>query len=164
MEHYLEAQQLRPDFPPYLANLGRYWLRVGQPEKIVALVEGLDPADKHKAVNEQVLAIYANCLEETGGESASKLRIEQIRKRTKTPVFYTDEAWYLLNRFRAEGDRDLLINALDILELARKNGAASDFTIAIQGSILEAMGLFADASKLRMEQIRKDTNNVSYAE
>lgn len=137
-DHYWKAYDLDKTFPPYLANLGRYWSRTNEPERFVTHLTSLPDGIKSKVIDEQVLSIYTTCLEQSGNfEAASKLRSEQIVAGHKNPVFYNAEVQYLLGRYKAENKPELLEKALAILKKAADDGIADEYTKGLHARALE---------------------------
>ena len=126
-----EACRLRRDFPPYWANLGRTLLAQGKTGALDFLqkLESLE-LDCPKAINDQVRAIQADCLALIGrADEASALRLERIRAGSRDPAFYNDEAKARLGAGDAQG-------ALEILDLAERDGCADNITAAIRARVL----------------------------
>jgi hypothetical protein len=79
LELYLEAQQLDPRFPQYLANLGRCWLARQEPQKYIEYVEQLSDEVRAAVLDGHSDAILADCLTAVDDPAAaSQLRQERI--------------------------------------------------------------------------------------
>jgi len=134
LTHYQKAFRLAPARPESLANLGRCLLARKEVDTYLAEVEGLPPATRETAMNDYNRAIYADALARRGrGAEASKIRMTAIEAGSKHASYYADEARWLHKQGQSQ-------EALRILNLAEKNGAANDHTRAIQASILEDTG------------------------
>ncbi|MEP7125058.1 MAG: hypothetical protein ABJE95_29280, partial [Byssovorax sp.] len=97
-------------------------------------LEILDLAAKNGCDNEFTAAIRTSVLQRSGrGGEAAALRMEKIRAGSRHAVFYADEAKARLEAGDAAG-------ALEILDLAAKNGCENEFTAAIRTSVLQRSG------------------------
>lgn len=131
----------RPDFPPYLANLGHLLLGQG-PAGAGAFLDRLAQhrQDHPEAINDHVLAIEADCLGQARrSEGASLLRRQRIDECSTNPAFYNAEADYQL----AQGHPD---EALRLLDLAAQRGATDHYTNSIRARALERSGKVDEAS------------------
>lgn len=138
----------RPDFPPYLANLGHVLLDQG-PTGAGAFLERLAQHRQlyPEAINEHVVVIEADCLSLAGrSESASLLRRQRIDEGSPHPALYGAEAAHQL----AQGHPD---EALRLLDLAAQRGAADAYTDSIRATALERSGNGDKASLLRRRRI-----------
>ncbi|MGE0083617.1 MAG: TIR domain-containing protein [Desulfococcaceae bacterium] len=134
------------DQAKYLSEQGKY----------DAALEIIEKAEQRNCANEFTISIKAGILEAKGdGDKASQLRMEQIQKGSKNPVFYCDEAKYL----SGQGKYDA---ALEIIEKAEQRNCADEFTISIKAGILETKGDSDKASQLRMTQILKGSKNPAF--
>ena len=127
-----KACDLRRDFPPNWANLGRTMIAQGD-QSAKAFIERLKllEQDCPQAIDDHVRAVQSVCLRVSGkGVEAAAIRIERIHAGSRDAVFYNDEAKVRL----AAGD---LSGALEILDLAEKNGGSNDYTAAIRASVLQ---------------------------
>lgn len=151
LRHHEKAYSLRPDFPQYLANLGRCLLARDEPERYLAVVANIDERIRPTVMNDYNLAIYTQCLSKLGQkEEASKIRQEHIAAGIRHPSIYTDEASYL-------GDEGRLDEALALLEKAEKLCASNDYTEAMLATLLDKKGETARASQIR--QFHIDANS-----
>jgi predicted MPP superfamily phosphohydrolase len=144
-----EACRLRRDFPPYWANLGKILLAHGEYGAITFLkkLEALE-IDCPQAINDHVRSIQSDCLMMIGQvEKASELRLTKIQAGSRHPAFYVDEA-------KARMDAGDAKRALEILDLAERNGCANDFTASIRASVLQQSGQSSEASELRLTKIQ----------
>ena len=113
----------------------------------------LDLAAQNGCAGDFTEAIRANVLQQSGqAKQASALRMEKIRAGSRNAAFYANEAKARLD----EGDTQ---GALDILDLAARNGCADDFIEAIRANVLQQSGQAKQASALRMEKIRAGSRN-----
>lgn len=154
LECFENACRLSPEFPANWANLGRTLLDQGKEgaREFLRRLEELEEACP-SAIDDYVRAVQSTCLELTGRpDAAATVRDERIRAGSRDPVFYADEAKARLAAGDCEG-------ALDILDLAEKNGSANDFTAAIRADALQQSGRAVEAAKLRMAKIRAGTRN-----
>jgi len=153
LDHYWKAYKYNPTFPPYLNNLGTCLLARNTPKIFIQEVQNMDKEDYEKVMNSHNFAVYTRCLSAVGeNEKASKLRMNIIESGTKNPVFYNDEADYLLKAGKYE-------EALLIIERAEKAGASNDFIISVKAKIFEQTGELEKASKLRMNIIESGTKD-----
>jgi predicted MPP superfamily phosphohydrolase len=128
------ACRLRRDFPPYWANLGRTLLAQGS-EGARDFLERLEVLreDCPDAINDHVQAIQSDCLERIGKkEQASALRMSRIQAGSRNPVFYNDEA-------KARMESGDLTGAIDMLDLAERNGCANNVTASIRTNVLRRL-------------------------
>jgi hypothetical protein len=117
----------------------------------------LDKAHKNSCANDFTEAIRATALHAAGrGDEASRLRQEKIDGGSHNAAFYCDEAKYLLDE---KHDPD---GALAVLDKARKNGCADDFTEVIRAMTLQAAGRGDEASLLRQEKIDGGSHNAVF--
>ncbi|MCP4702820.1 MAG: CHAT domain-containing protein [Gammaproteobacteria bacterium] len=156
LQHYYKAHELDPAYPSYLANLGHCLLARREPEKFLALIDGLSESIRERAMDAYVQGIYAKCLERTGkGEQASRIRQELIRAGTRSPVIYNDEAVYLHDQKRYE-------QALAVLARAQQASIMNEHLLAVKASVLQDMGQSRAASELRQTQITAKTRNPAF--
>ncbi|HKH43173.1 MAG TPA: metallophosphoesterase [Thermoanaerobaculia bacterium] len=119
-------------------------------------LRSLELAEKNHAADDFTLSIKAQILGESGqGVEASRLRQERIDAGSRDAAFYADEALYQHRKGNSAG-------ALRILELAEKNHAADDFTLATKAQILGESGQVAEGSRLRQERIDAGSNNAAF--
>jgi hypothetical protein len=124
------------------------------PEGALAVLE---LAHKHGCADDVTEAIRSTALQATGHvEAASKLRQEKIAAGSRHAAFYNDEAKWLLDGQHNSKD------ALAVLELAHKHGAADDVTEAIRSSALQATGHVEAASMLRQEKIAAGSRHATF--
>ena len=92
--------------------------------------------DCPQAIDDHVRAIQCNALEMSKNtKQASDLRMERINAGSRDAIFYTDEAKARLDAGDAAG-------ALDILDKAKRNGCADEYTEAIRASVLRPATAF----------------------
>ncbi len=150
------AHLLYPEFPPYLANMGKVMLSQGgaQARRFLAHL-GKVEQECPDAVNDHVRAIQADCLRLCGGKAnARDLRMREINAGSQDSIFYNDEAKAL----KESGD---LPGALDILDLAERNGAVDSFSVAIRSQILDEIDP-VQASVLRMKEIEAGSREAVF--
>ncbi|MCP4152551.1 MAG: hypothetical protein GY757_32745 [bacterium] len=153
---YKEAFKLSPGFPANLTDLGRCLLARRQPEVFIEKVENLKPSVYRKIMDNHNIAIYTGCLEQAGREEeASKLRTAQLDAGSRVPVFYNDEANYLLKKADYQG-------ALAIIKRAESSGCANEYSLSVKATALEKSGCEAEASGLRMVQIEAGARNPAF--
>jgi len=86
----------------------------------------------NKNINDHNIAIYTKCLAKLGqAENASSLRMEQIGKGSRDPIFYNDEARYLCGR----GNDDA---ALEIIRQAEARGLVDEHIKTMKSKIVNA--------------------------
>jgi len=147
------ACSLRRDYPPYWANLGRTLLAQGKTgaNDFIRRLNELKQ-DCPQAINDHVRAIQSDCFEMVGDSpQAAALRMAHINAGSSHEAFYSAEAKARLDAGDAPG-------ALEILELAEKNGAANDYTQAIRASMLQQSDP-TQATALRMKHINADSRD-----
>ncbi|GAB6042752.1 metallophosphoesterase [Endothiovibrio diazotrophicus] len=153
LEHYFEAYRLS-DHPANVADIGRCLAARDEHGRFRELIDAMEEGDReHYLKNEHVYAIYAAALAEEGDEAtASALRRERMRAGSKNAAYYADEAVRLL------GKKEFAA-ALEVVALARRNGAYNDHLTAIHARILEGSGEGGEASRLRWERIKARSRN-----
>ncbi|NOT87028.1 MAG: hypothetical protein HOP03_02480 [Lysobacter sp.] len=150
------ACKMRRDFPQYWANLGISAIARG-PDAVSDYLMRLDSlqADCPEAIDDYVRAIQADCLGIVGALSkAAVLRMARISAGTANSAIYADEA-------KARLDAKDYGGALDVLDLATKNAAASEYTEAIRASVLQRTDP-SKAAVLRMARISAGTTNSAF--
>jgi predicted phosphodiesterase len=155
LHSFERACLLRRDFPPYWADLGKTLLARGcdGASDFLTRLELLEQ-ECPIAINDHVRAIQADCLKLIGDEGgAAALRMEQIHARSRHAAFYSCEA----NARLAAGDST---GALDILDLAEKNGVTNDHTLSIRATVLQQTDP-KQAAALRLEQIHAGSNHAA---
>jgi hypothetical protein len=157
LECFKNACRLRRDFPPYWANLGRTLLAQGRDgareflERLQALEE-----DCPEAINDHVRAIQSDCLElNDQPDAAAALRMSKVSAGSRHPGFYNGEA-------KARMDAGDWRGALDILDLAEKNGGASEITVAIRADALQQSGQPDAAAALRMSKVSAGSRHPAF--
>ena len=156
LEHYRKAHEHKPDFPAYLANMGRSYLARNEAALFLAHVDQLAKPLHDKLMDDTNTSIYADALKAVGqGELASVKRQKSIAAGSKNPFFYVDEARYQQSR----GDTKA---ALPLLDRARDNGAADDYSTSIRASILAQSGSPLEASALRRQHIEANSKEPAF--
>jgi tetratricopeptide (TPR) repeat protein len=132
LEHFREAYNLYPAFAPHLNDMGRCLLARGKPGEFISLVDGLGGGLSNKNINDHTIAIYTKCLAKLGQpEKAPSLRLAQIGKGSREPIFYNDEARYLCGT----GDYDA---ALALIAQAEERGLSNEHIKTMKAKILNA--------------------------
>lgn len=147
LECFETACRLRPNFARNWSDLGTSLLAQGRAGAVdfIARVEELK-SDRPEAIDDHVRAVEAACRLKVGdAATATTIRLASIHSGSRNPAFYADEAMERVNSGDAEG-------ALEILDLAEKNGAANDYIAAIRANVLQQSDP-AKASALRMANI-----------
>ncbi|MBJ6726551.1 hypothetical protein [Geomesophilobacter sediminis] len=116
-------------------------------------LEILDLADKNGCENDFTAAMRGTILQQTDPAQAAALRVERIVAGSRNAAFYTDEAKARLEAGNPSG-------ALEILDLAEKNGCADDITRSVQGAVLQQIDP-EKAAAFRMEIIDAGTQNAA---
>jgi predicted MPP superfamily phosphohydrolase len=93
-------------------------------------LEILDKAEQNGCANEYTQSIRANVLQQTDPEQAAALRMQYIDAGSKNAALYADEAKARLDAGNAAG-------ALEILDRAKQNGCADEYTQSIRAGILK---------------------------
>ena len=157
LDCFEKACSLRPEFPPYWANLGRTLLAQGKEgaREFLRRLEFVEQ-DYPQAVDAHIRSIQSECLKLVAkADQAAALRLEKIRAGSPNATFYNDEAKARLEAGDPPG-------ALEILDLAEKNGCADDFTAAIRVGVLQQSGQAPQAAALRLEKIRAGSSNAVF--
>ena len=156
LECFENACRLNPDYPQYLANLGKTLLARG-PQGASAFLSrvALAERDYPRAIDSFVRAIQAHCFAMMGAtQPAAALRMTEIRAGSRNAAFYNDEAKARLDAGDATG-------ALEVLDLAQTHGAVDNYTWSIRASVLQQSDPTA-ASALRMAEIRAGSRNAAF--
>ncbi|WP_323939949.1 hypothetical protein, partial [Aeromonas veronii] len=93
-------------------------------------LEILDLAEKNCAANDYTQAIRASILQQSDPTQAAALRMKHINAGSRNSALYNDE---VKARLKA-GDT---LGALEILDLAEKNGASDEYTHRLRNSVLK---------------------------
>ncbi|MDT4331621.1 metallophosphoesterase [Methylomonas sp. MS20] len=150
------ACRLDSSFPPYWANLGRALSTRGR-DGAEAFLNRLDSLEQEhpKVFDDHVRSIQADCLKLVGDmQKAAALRMQYINAGSKHAAFYADEAKARL----AAGDA---AGALEILDLAQKNGCANDYTQSIRANALQQTDP-EQAAALRMAKINAGSKDAAF--
>ncbi|MGE5343057.1 MAG: metallophosphoesterase [Candidatus Omnitrophota bacterium] len=154
--HYQEAYRLSPTHHSNLSNLGNCLMARNNHQEFIKLIEGFDEETFRKSTNEYSLSIYSRCLEQVSREdAASKIRQREITAGSRNPVFYNDEANYLLRRERYD-------DALAIIKQAEDRQCSDKYILSVKASVLEAKGDEESASRLRRHQIDAGSRNAAF--
>ncbi|WP_437961154.1 hypothetical protein WME76_17000 [Sorangium sp. So ce119] len=152
-----EACRLEGNFAPYWSNLGKALLAQGKEgaKEFLARLAVLEE-ERPRAVDDHVRAIQAHCLSLVGHENeAAAVRMAKIRAGSRDAVFYADEAKARLEAGNAAG-------ALEVLDLAEKNGCTDEFTTAIRANALAHCGRDEEAAAVRMAKIRAGSRHAAF--
>ncbi|HEX3529407.1 MAG TPA: metallophosphoesterase [Thermoanaerobaculia bacterium] len=157
LRHYEIALRFMPAYPQYLASFGRCLLARGEEARLLEHVRAMDAGDRRNALADDVFfSVYSACVARSGQpEEASRLRQERIAAGSRNAACYNDEALYL----HRNGDT---AGALRVVELAGKNHAVDDYTLAIKAQILGESGQPEEASRLRQERIATGSRNAAF--
>ncbi|MDH5561475.1 MAG: hypothetical protein OEY59_11555, partial [Deltaproteobacteria bacterium] len=154
--HYEKAYSLRPEFPPYLADLGRCLLSRGNPQRFLEIVNNLGGRLRQQVMNGHNYAIYTQCLSKIGQEDqASKIRKEKIAKGIRHASIYNDEAVFLRNKGQ-------LSEALTILDKAESLCVDNEHTKFTRVTILHKMGDNAEASRISQSYIKARSKQPAF--
>lgn len=141
------ACQLQRSFPPYWAGLGKILLSRGRDGAIDFLTRlELLEQDCPQAIDDHVRSIQSDCFKIMGrNDLAAIVRMTRINAGSIDSVFYVDEAKARLEANNPHG-------AMEILNLAEKNGCDNDYTTAIRATTLQKIDP-EKANTLRMTRI-----------
>jgi tetratricopeptide (TPR) repeat protein len=142
--------------PAFYHDEAGYLMDSDKPKDALAL---LDQAVKLGIDNEYTQSIRASALAASGEPAAaSQLRLTQIEAGSRNPVFYADEAKYLMDSGKPK-------DALAMLDQAATLGIDNEYTQSVRASALAASGDPAAASQLRLSLIEAGSRNpVFYAD
>ena len=101
--------------------------------------------------DEYTESIRASVLQRTDPAQATALRMAKINAGSRDSAFYADEA-------KARLDAGDTAGALELLDLADKNGAANEYTESIRASVLQQTDP-KQAVALRMAKINAGSRN-----
>lgn len=154
--HYEKAYSLRPEFPPYLANLGRCLLSRGEPQRFLEIVDNLGGRLRQQVMNGHNYAIYTQCLSKMDQkDQASKIRQEKISEGIRHASIYTDEAVFLRNQGH-------LTEAIAILDKAESLCVDNEHAKFTRVTILHKMGDNTEASKISQSYIKARSKRPSF--
>jgi predicted Zn-dependent protease len=153
LQHHLKAHEIRPQFSPYLNNVGRSLRARDEADRFVALVEELPEPVRREALNDETASTYAQCLASAGrDEDASQIRQERIRAGSRHPAFFDAEAAHLQKQGQLE-------DALQLTRQAEEVGALDNYIWARRVSILQGMERCKEAYEVCRERIEDGTND-----
>lgn len=159
IECFRRALELRPDFAPYLCNLGVALRAMGSTGAREFLVI-VDTARRQfpNAVNDQVVAVESRCLTAVSPDSdePSRRRRARIVAGSQHEAIFTDEAEWQLRRRAPDA-----VEALRILDIALDRGCHGEFAVATRAKALEVLGRRAEARGIRADLIQKGTRNAA---
>ncbi|MDX8126680.1 metallophosphoesterase [Methylomonas sp. OY6] len=114
----------------------------------------LEKAKQNRCANDYTDAILADALQATDPARASQIRMKHIEAGSKNAAFYNSEAKARLDAGDVQG-------ALDVLEKAKQNRCADDYTDSIMADALQATDP-ARASQIRMKHIEAGSKNAAF--
>ncbi|MGN7742291.1 metallophosphoesterase [Pseudomonas sp. 22526] len=158
LQAFEQALELSPQFPPYLANLGKLLLGRGKSgaEEFLARLEEHQKAYP-EAINNHVQSIQNRCQKLVGDPNEATLQRRQaIEDGSRNPAFYTEEAKYQLEQCN---DAD---EALRLLDLAIKRQCSNDHSLAIRNKVLEHLDRGPEASAQRRQAINNGSKNPTF--
>lgn len=156
---FRRALELRPDFAPYLCNIG-VALKATGVAGAREFVELVDAArrDSPAAVNDQVVAVESQCLSTLfpNSDECSRRRRARIDAGSQHEAIYADEAeWHLRRRPPDAAE------ALRVLDLARHRGCHGAFAAVARARALEVLGRDEEAQAIRTDLIRKGSREAA---
>ena len=116
-------------------------------------LEIIDLADKNGCTNDFTRSMRGTILQQTDPAQAAAFRMEIIGTGSRNAAIYVQEAKVRLTAGNSSG-------ALEILDLAGKNGCDDNFTVAMRGTILQQTDP-AQAAAFRMEMIGTGSRNAA---
>lgn len=120
----------------------------------VGALDVLDLAVKNDCADEHTEAIRAEVLQGYNPEQAAAMRMEKINAGNCDAAFYNDEA-------QARHKAGNISGALEILDLAAKNGCADEYTEAIRAAVLQEHDP-QQAAAIRMAKIKAGSRNSAF--
>jgi tetratricopeptide (TPR) repeat protein len=116
----------------------------------------VEQAEKCRCISEYIVSARAHVLGQMGhGAEASRYRMKVIDGNSRDAAIYHDEAKWQLEQ-GSPGEAERLLDRVDEL------GIATEYTLSMRASVLEAMGRGEDASKLRTERINANSRNPAF--
>ncbi|UCZ84742.1 metallophosphoesterase [Pseudomonas sp. L5B5] len=158
LQAFEKALELSPQFPPYLANLGKLLLGRGPigAEEFLARLEEHQKAYP-EAINNHVQSIQNRCQKLVGDPNEAMLQRRQaIEDGSNNSAFYTEEAKYQLEQSKDANE------ALRILDLAIKRQCSNDHSLAIRNKVLENLNRGPEASVQRRQAINDGTKSSAF--
>ena len=156
LQAFERALELSPQFPPYLANLGKLLLGRGKSgaEEFLRRLEEHQEAYP-EAIDHHVQSIQNRCQQLVGDENEAALQRRQaINNGSKNPAFYNEEARYQLEQCNDANE------SLRLLDLADKHQCSNDYSITLRGKVLEKLDRAAEASDQRRQVIDSGSKNT----
>jgi len=146
LDCFRRAVRIRPEFPPYLADLGVALYAKGKEgaKEFVMVVEQAR-AKSPQAVNDHVIAIELDCLQlvDPTSDSASKRRKQLIDAGSRHSAYFASEVGWLLSVNDFSG-------ALGVLQTARERRCMDNVLTVMHSKALHAAGRDAEASAIRL--------------
>ena len=131
---FRQATRIDPGFPQYWANYGHASIASEDKETLCEFLAEVKVAPE-SARDDHVVAIQSTALEAAGcDDEAAALRQEKIAAGSRHPAFYANHAKWLLDK------KDDANAALRVLDQARQQNCANNFTEAIYATALKAAG------------------------
>ncbi|HRD97400.1 MAG TPA: TIR domain-containing protein [Rubrivivax sp.] len=159
IECFRRAFELRSDFAPYLCNLGVALKATGVAgaRKFLGIVDAAR-RECQAAVNDQVIAVEAQCLTALSPDSdePSRRRRARIEGGSQHEAIYTDEAEWQLRRRPPDA-----AEALCILDIALHRGCHGEFAAVARAKALEILGRSEEAQEVRADLIRRGARNAA---
>lgn len=116
----------------------------------------VEQAEKSGCISEYIVSARAHVLGQMGqGAEASRFRMKAIDGNSRDVVIFHDEATWQLK----QGSPDVAARLLDRVDGL---GVATEYTLSVRASVLEASGRGEDASKLRTERINANSRNPAF--
>lgn len=151
------ALELRPSYPPYMADLGVALLATGVDgaAEFLAIVDHARTAHP-QAINDVVVAVELDCLQAASPntEEASTRRQQLIAAGTKHSAFFGAEANWLIEKNEPE-------RALAVIDSARARGCMDDVLTVLRAKALHVAGRDDEASEVRRSAIQHGSREPS---
>ena len=149
-----KACSIRPDYPPYWADLGKALLATGRDGALKFLVEIESLRNVYPDIfNNYIESVILACSKLVSGhDNAELLRRAHLHAGSCNPALYADAAVKLLR----EGHPD---KALEIIELAEGRRCSNDVLFAVKADVYEQLGRHNEASAIRTSRIVQGSSN-----
>lgn len=149
-----KACSIRPDYPPYWADLGKALLATGRDgaQKFLDEIECVRKVYPD-VVNSYIESVVLACHKLVSGhENAELMRREHLLAESHNPALYADSAMKKLR----DGHPD---KALEIIELAEERRCSNDVLVAVKANVYEQLGRHYEASAIRTSRIVQGSSN-----
>ncbi len=154
---FRRACELRPTYPPYLADLGVALLASGVDgaSEFLSIVDHARKAHA-QAINDVVVAVELDCLQTASPhtEEASTRRQQLIAAGTRHSAFFGVEANWLIGKNEPE-------RALAVIDTAIARGCMDDVLTVLRAKALHAAGRDNEASEVRRSAIQHGSREPS---